>query len=122
VGHVCRVGPPRGFPDAAAMNEACARAHGCGVAELGWVATLFVGLEARGRGVGRRLLDTVVADVRGAGLRPCLEVLPVHAAALSLYESTGWRDVLRIRPAWLRAAVGEAGPDVRVMVLDGPAG
>ncbi len=118
-GHVCRVASPRGFPDAEAMNEACASAHGCGVAELGWVATLFVGLDARGRGVGRALLDTVVADIRGAGLRPCLEVLPVHPAALSLYESAGWREVLRIRPAWLRAAAGDEGPDVRVMVLPG---
>jgi GNAT superfamily N-acetyltransferase len=117
VGHVCRLGPPRGFPDADAMNEACARAHGCAVEDLGWVATLFVGLDARGLGVGRALLDTAVQDIRTAGLRPCLEVLPVHAAALTLYEATGWREVLRLRPAWLREAAGDQGPDVRVMVL-----
>lgn len=117
VGHVCRLSPPRGFPDAEAMNAACARAHGCTVDDLGWVATLFVGLVARGLGAGRALLDTVVRDIRGAGLRPCLEVLPVHPAALTLYESTGWHEVLRIRPAWLRDAAGDEGPDVQVMVL-----
>jgi GNAT superfamily N-acetyltransferase len=117
VGHVCRVAPPGGHPEADRRNEACARAHGCSVDELAWVATLFVGLGARGRGVGRALLETVVGDIRGAGLRPCLEVLPVHPAGLSLYESSGWREVLRLRPGWLRAAAGDEGPDVRVMVL-----
>lgn len=117
VGHVCRVGPPRGSDDAAAMNEACARAHGCSVDELGWVATLFADPATRGLGLGRALLGTVVEDIRAAGLRPCLEVLPVHAAALALYESTGWWEVLRVRPAWLRAALGGSGPDVRAMVL-----
>ena len=119
VGHVCRVGPPHGFPDADAMNEACAQAHGCAVGDLGWVATLFADPATRGLGVGRALLGTAVSDIRDAGLRPCLEVLPVHAAAPALYRSAGWREVLRIRPAWLREAVGEDGPDVRAMVLPG---
>jgi GNAT superfamily N-acetyltransferase len=117
VGHVCRVAPPTGHEDAARMNEACARAHGCAVDDLGWIATLFVDQDARGRGVGRDLLDAVVGDLRHAGLRPCLEVLPVHSGALSLYDSTGWREVLRIRPTWLQQAPGGEGHDVRVMVL-----
>jgi GNAT superfamily N-acetyltransferase len=117
VGNVCRVAPPAGFEDADAMNDAGARAHGCAVDELGWVATLFVGLDARGLGLGRALLQAVVDDIRRDGLRPCLEVLPVRPEALSLYESTGWQEVLRIRPAWLREAAGDEGPDVRVMVL-----
>jgi GNAT superfamily N-acetyltransferase len=117
VGHVCRLAPPAGHAEAARMNDACARAHGCTVDELGWVATLFLGAEARGLGAGRALLDTVVDDIRGAGLRPCLEVLPVHASAVALYESAGWHDVLRIRPTWLQQAPGGQGLDVRVMVL-----
>lgn len=76
-----------------------------------------MGLDARGSGVGRALLDTVVGDIRAAGLRPCLEVLPVHAAALSLYGTAGWREVLGVRPTWLREAAGDGGPDVRAMVL-----
>jgi GNAT superfamily N-acetyltransferase len=117
VGHVCRVGPPHGYPEAAAMNHACARDHGCAVDDLGWVATLFVDPTARGLGVGRALLRAAVAGIREAGLRPCLEVLPVHAAALAMYESSGWREVLPVRPEWLRAAAGDEVPDIRVMVL-----
>ncbi|GAA1506891.1 GNAT family N-acetyltransferase [Nocardioides humi] len=117
VGHVCRTGPAGGFPGAAALNAACTAAHGCEVGDLGWVSTLFVGVEARGRGLGRLLLDVVVADIRAAGRHPCLEVLPVHPAALTLYRREGWSEVLRLRPDWLRDAVGDAGPDVVVMVL-----
>ena len=117
VGHVCRVRPPSGHPEAEAMNEACARAHRCAVDDLGWVATLFVAPAARGLGVGRALLDAAVAGIRSTGLRPCLEVLPVHAAALAMYTSSGWREVLRVRPEWRRAAAGDDAPDVRVLVL-----
>jgi GNAT superfamily N-acetyltransferase len=116
VGHVCRVRSPRG-PEAEAMNRACARGHGCAVEELGWVSTLFVDPAARGLGIGRALVGTVVADMREVGLRPCLEVLPVHSAALALYEADGWQEVLRLRPEWLRTVDGEVPPDVRVLVL-----
>jgi GNAT superfamily N-acetyltransferase len=118
VGHVCRVRTPRG-PHASEMNEACARAHGCGVDELSWVSTLFVDPAARGLGIGRALVGAVVEDIRAAGLRPCLEVLPVHSAALALYEADGWQEVLRLRPEWLRTVDGEVPPDVRVLVLPG---
>ena len=118
VGHVCRVDSPRG-PHAEEMNGACARAHRCGLDELGWVSTLFVDPAARGLGIGRALVGTVVDDMRAAGLRPCLEVLPVHAAALALYEADGWQEVLRLRPEWLRTVDGEVPPDVRVLVLPG---
>lgn len=117
VGHVGRTGPAHGFPDAARMNEACARAHGCAVEELSYVSGLFTAERALGRGVGRLLLDAIVADMRAAGHRPCLEVLPHHAGARHLYLSTGWRDVLAIRPPWLTSVVGDEGPDVLVMVL-----
>jgi GNAT superfamily N-acetyltransferase len=122
VGHVCRLRPPTGFRHASEMNDACAEAHGCTVAELAWVSTLFVGPEVRGRGAGLLLLDTVVDDIRAAGLHPCLEVLPYDPAALRLYEATGWREVMRLRPSWLRQAAGEGGPDVVVMVLTVRAG
>jgi GNAT superfamily N-acetyltransferase len=117
VGHVCRTGPSRGFPTADLLNQVCARAHGCDTSDLAWVSTLFVAAEARSRGIGRRLMEVVVGDVLRAGLHPCLEVLPTHPGAMSLYLATGWRVVHRLRPDWLCAVVGEEGPDVHVMVL-----
>jgi GNAT superfamily N-acetyltransferase len=117
IGHVCRTGALAGFSDAAAMNDTCARAHGCGEDELAWVSTLFVGASVRGAGVGRALLTTVVANMSDDKVRPCLEVLPNHPAALALYEATGWKTVMKIRPRWLIAATGDTGPDVHVMVL-----
>ena len=118
VGHVCRT---TGHPDPA-VERACAAAHGCRVEELGWVSTLYVGRAARGLGVGRRLMETVVADLRAAGRRPCLEVYPARPAALGLYTSSGWQEVVRTRPEWLRAARGDDGPDVRVLVLPAVSG
>jgi GNAT superfamily N-acetyltransferase len=120
VGHVCRVGPAKDFPAAGRLNEVCARAHGCEPTELAWVSTLFVAAEARGLGIGRRLMNKVVDDVRAHRLRPCLEVLPTHPAALTLYRATGWRVVDRLRPAWLYDVVGHEGPDVHVMILTEP--
>lgn len=120
VGHACRTRPERATAEAAEKNRACARAHGCEIDALAWVSSLFVGLRGRGLGIGRLLLGAVVDDARGAGLHPCLEVLPVHANALNLYAATGWHEVLRLRPSWLRETVGDEGPDVRVMVLAAP--
>ena len=117
VGHVCRTGPASGFPAADVLNEVCARAHGCDPSQLAWVSTLFVAAEARGLGIGRQLMKAVVNDVLSSGHRPCLEVLPTHPAAVSLYLTTGWRVAHRMRPDWLRAVVGPEGPDVHVMVL-----
>ncbi len=117
VGNVCRTGGRSGSPEDEQTRAAAALAHRCTEDELGWVSTLYVDLTWGGRGIGRLLLDTVTADIRALGLRPTLEVLPLHAAALALYESAGWRTVARSRPAWLRGALGDDGPDVQVMVL-----
>ena len=108
VGHVCWTDPaPAPGSD---RDRRCARAHGCDVARLGWVSSLFVGLEARGRGAGRLLLDAAVADLHHAGRRPCLEVLPVHAAAERLYRSAGWHEAARVTAPW-------APPDVPVLLM-----
>ncbi|MGN6246044.1 MAG: GNAT family N-acetyltransferase [Motilibacteraceae bacterium] len=121
-GHVCRVGPAHGFPEAEVLIEKCAQAHGCEPAQLAWVSSLFLAREARGLGLGRRLLATVVEDIRANGLQPCLEVLPVHAAAFSLYRAGGWTTVHRFRPAWLGGAPADEVPDVHVMVLTDSSG
>ncbi len=62
----------------------------------------------------------VVADLRRRGLHPCLEVLRLRPGAAELYASAGWQQVTTHRPPWLLGAVGEAGPDVAVMVLPPP--
>lgn len=116
IGHVCRTGPAHGFPDAELLNEVCATDYRCETSELTWVRSLFVAGDVRRRGTGGRLLDVAVGDARAEGLRPCLEVLPVHPAAIGLYLASGWQVVHRLRPAWLRGAAGDAGPDVHVMV------
>lgn len=117
VGQVCRTGEARGFPLADQLNTLCARAHRCEVGDLTWVSALFVAREARGRGVGRQLLEAAAQDARSNDQHPCLEVLPVHPAAMKMYLGAGWQVVGSLRPAWLREAAGEAGPDVTVMIL-----
>ncbi len=116
VGQVCRMGVAHGSARADLLNDVAAQAHACRSQELAWVSALFVATHARGHGLGRRLLGEVVTAMLDAGLRPCLEVLPVHPAALSLYLATGWRDVHRFRPDWLREAAGEEGPDVHLLI------
>jgi GNAT superfamily N-acetyltransferase len=65
------------------------------------VAVLFVGLGAVGQGLGGLLLDTAVGFIRQSGRVPVLDVVPDHSRAVGLYRSRGWREVGRIRPAWL---------------------
>jgi GNAT superfamily N-acetyltransferase len=65
------------------------------------VAVLFVGLGAVGQGLGGLLLDTAVAFIRQSGRVPVLDVVPDHGRAVGLYRSRGWREIGRIRPAWL---------------------
>ncbi len=117
VGHACRTGPKHGFPAADLLNELGARAHGGAIEDLTWVGALFVARGVRGLGVGRQLLAAVVHDARAADRHLCLEVLPVHPGAMALYDATGWRVAGSLRPDWLRAAAGDQGPDVVVMVL-----
>jgi len=116
VGHVCRTRPAHGFADAELLNEVCAGEYRCDVDDLTWVNSLFVATEARRTGAGRRLLEAAVDDARTEALRPCLEVLPVHPAAISLYLASGWQIVHRFRPHWLHAATEPDAPEVHVMV------
>lgn len=58
--------------------------------ELAVVARVLVSPTARRRGVGRALLDTAVAEARGRGLHPILDVATELRSAITLYESYGW--------------------------------
>lgn len=82
------------------------------------VAELFMELvaEARGQGVGRRLLDALVADARELGAHKVqLQVWPHNEAALRLYLSRGFVVEGRIRAHYRRAS-GQAW-DALVMGL-----
>ncbi|MCW2829760.1 MAG: ribosomal-protein-alanine N-acetyltransferase [Aeromicrobium sp.] len=76
-------------------------------ADLDRIATLPA---ARGRGLARELLDALVDEARdrGAG-RMLLEVAADNAAAINLYESTGFATVGR------RAGYYSGGVDALVM-------
>ncbi len=89
------------------------RGHGLPADRLGVMSTLFVDPTVRGAGLGRRLHDRSVGWLREHGRGPCLDVVPLHAGALRLYESVGWVEVCRLRPPWLPAHQ----PDVLGMVL-----
>lgn len=117
VGHISTTRSHTGINGGDELHKACAAAHGCDVEELMWLSAFFVGTNARRLGVGRELLRTAVDSILESGGFPCLEVIPVFPAALGLYESTGWTEVLRTRPAWLADAPGSEGLEVVVMVL-----
>ncbi|MGZ5405731.1 MAG: GNAT family N-acetyltransferase, partial [Nocardioides sp.] len=87
--------------------------HGRPREELGVMGTLFVDPAARRLGLGRRLHDTAVAWLRDHDLAPCLDVVPIHAAAQAMYAAAGWRVAGQGRPHWLP----DGEPDVLAMVL-----
>ncbi|MGO4879799.1 MAG: GNAT family N-acetyltransferase [Bryobacteraceae bacterium] len=60
------------------------------------VAKMAVTESVRGAGVGRRLLETVIAEARAAGARRLyLETNQKLAPAIHLYESLGFRHIPR---------------------------
>jgi GNAT superfamily N-acetyltransferase len=61
--------------------------------ELAVVKRLFVDPSALGRGVGRRLFATVVADAYAFGLWPVLDVDEHGERARALYERAGFKPV-----------------------------
>ena len=69
--------------------------------ELAAVAVLFVDHTVQGRGVGRALLSTAVAAIRGSGRIPVLDVVQETTSAVELYRRTGWQVVGEGRPSWL---------------------
>ena len=72
------------------------------------VMTIGVRPEARGRGLGAALLDTLLRWAAAAGAHEIfLDVRPSNAAAIGLYESRGFVEIGR-RPRYFRNPVEEA--------------
>ena len=60
-------------------------------AQRGEAKRLYVRPEFRGRGVGRALLDWVVAEARGMGYREMVgDTIPQMAVALAMYDRAGF--------------------------------
>lgn len=116
VGHVgvTRAHEPAQGPEGD-VERAWSRAHGRPWQELAVLGSFFTDPVARGTGAGLALHDAAVAEIRRQGLAPCLDVLPTHERAFSLYPRLGWVEAGRARPAWL----AEDAPDVVAMVLPG---
>lgn len=86
---------------------------GLPIDRLGCLSVLFVGPQTTSTGVGGRLLDTAVAEIRGAGLRPVLDVTRTASYAASVYRHRGWRHIGDGRPDWLP----DGEPDVEFFEL-----
>jgi ribosomal-protein-alanine N-acetyltransferase len=68
------------------------------VADQGEIANLAVAAQHRGRGLGGRLLDALLAAAAGAGVtRVYLEVRPSNTAARRLYAARGFTALGRRR-------------------------
>jgi DNA-binding MarR family transcriptional regulator/GNAT superfamily N-acetyltransferase len=76
------------------------------------IKRMWIAPEARGLGLGRRLLETLEACARENGARVAhIETSAVSSEALSLYRSTGWIEVPRFNDEpfadhWFEKALG----------------
>jgi len=74
--------------DGVAVGCGACQLHGDGSAE---VKSMFVAPEARGRGIGRKVLAAIEAAVRGRVSALRLETGVKQLAAIALYEAAGFR-------------------------------
>ncbi|WP_338895495.1 GNAT family N-acetyltransferase [Streptomyces sp. TG1A-60] len=81
---------------------------GVGVDETAVISRLFVAPSARGKRLGALLMAQAVAEARGRGLHPVLDVVAAGTSAAALYERLGWQLLATVEQQW--------GPDQRVSV------
>ncbi|MFC6066692.1 GNAT family N-acetyltransferase [Streptomyces ochraceiscleroticus] len=91
---------PEGLTGAWVAEDADGRVAGHAALCGGEMNRLFVAPEARGRGLGGRLLRHVTDEAAAGGLRPVLAVNATDTAAIALYERWGWRLVRIERQDW----------------------
>lgn len=95
-------------------REVIGYAIGWVVADEAELANLGVAVRARRQGVGRRLVEAVVAAARErGGRRLYLEVRESNVAAVELYRSLGFQTVGRRSRYYARPS-----EDARVMAVD----
>jgi ribosomal protein S18 acetylase RimI-like enzyme len=76
------------------------------------VRVLVVAQPARGRGVGRELIDAAAVALRHAGVRRAwLVTTNDNLAALALYQKAGWR-LAALRPGALDEARRTLKPEI----------
>jgi N-acetylglutamate synthase len=95
---VSRIDPPAAFGRLTLDGRPLA--WGLAVAERGdlGLSNIVVHPDARGRGLGRRLVEALVAWGAGAGAaRAYLQVRDTNAAAIGLYRSMGFREAYAYR-------------------------
>jgi len=74
-----------------------------------WLDELYVVPERRGQGVGRALLERVIAEARALGCRAIdLEVDQAHQRAERLYQREGFERLARTR--WARRLLEDEDP------------
>ncbi|HEY0888539.1 MAG TPA: GNAT family N-acetyltransferase [Nocardioides sp.] len=94
-----------GWVAASAVSDRCAYA---GVVEH----SVYVSPAAQGRGIGRALLQALIASTEAAGIWTIQSgVFPENAASLALHRSLGFREVGR------RERIGQLGGRWRDVVL-----
>lgn len=86
VGHVALHSPTSG-----AMTTVVCEATGVHPSGVGVVSRLMVARDARGHGLGRRLLTVATDEARRRGLLAALDVVISYAAAIAVYETEGRR-------------------------------
>lgn len=90
-----------------------------------WLASLYVVPEARGRGLGARLVRAAIAHAATQGIARLFLFTPLHAA---FYERLGWRSIARSRANGtavdvmaFTVAEGERGAESLFVAADGQA-
>ena len=96
-GHVALMVPRAG----AAATRAWEMSLRAGQSGLLSVTLLFVSPQARGCGIGGRLLDTALTAARARGAAPVLEVITLNRQAIALYQAQGWRRIGSVHYDWL---------------------